>query len=181
MPNKINNLKRCSICKNQKHIKYFPLVDPFNEFDSRRFTFCIPCFSLYLRNQPDHPLFEVYAKLGKRRRCPEYLTVVECSFRRAIKRKAMPVWADKVRISAIYMKASKLSQGSNTKHHVDHIVPLISPIICGLHIPSNLQILTETENLKKGNRFDMDAVTVLMKKDWGSLPQQHSTDMNSRL
>ena len=35
---------------------------------------------------------------------------------------------------------------------VDHIVPLKNPIVCGLHVESNLQVIPELENIRKGNR-----------------------------
>jgi 5-methylcytosine-specific restriction endonuclease McrA len=39
---------------------------------------------------------------------------------------------------------------------VDHIIPLNHPLVCGLHVWDNLQILTKSANRSKRNKFDPD-------------------------
>ena len=66
---------------------------------------------------------------------------------RAQKLKATPAWVDRSEIEKIYSKASDLGL------HVDHIVPLQNPLVPGLHVPWNLQLLTPEKNKSKGNRI----------------------------
>lgn len=74
------------------------------------------------------------------------------SYRRALKKQATPLWADHTAINAIYAEAARLEKNTKIKYHVDHIYPLTSPYMCGLHVAENLQILTEKENCSKSNR-----------------------------
>jgi len=65
--------------------------------------------------------------------------------RRANKKTQTPQWADLCKINQIYQECPP-------GFHVDHIYPLKSNYLCGLHIETNLQILTEKQNLIKNNR-----------------------------
>lgn len=73
--------------------------------------------------------------------------------RRTQKLKAKPSWADDKAINMIYEKARELTKKTGIVHHVDHIIPLNSDTVCGLHVDYNLQIISALENLKKGNRL----------------------------
>ena len=74
-------------------------------------------------------------------------TAAKAAKRRAIKLQAIPPWADLEKIKEFY-------QNCPEGHHVDHIVPLRHPLVCGLHVSENLQYLTAEENLKKGNTWE---------------------------
>ena len=71
--------------------------------------------------------------------------------RRATKLQAIPSWANKEHIDSIYYLAS-INRKAGHDVNVDHIVPLQSKLVCGLHCESNLQLLRGSDNMTKGNR-----------------------------
>jgi hypothetical protein len=75
------------------------------------------------------------------------------SARRAEEFKATPRWADKTSIRKFYKEAADRTKTTGEKYEVDHIVPLKSEIVCGLHCEQNLQVIKKNENASKGNRW----------------------------
>lgn len=83
-------------------------------------------------------------------------------WRRAQKLRATPAWANKFFIEEAYDLAARrtaIKCGGYAKWHVDHIVPLKSKIVCGLHVERNLQVIPAVQNMAKSNRYwpDMPA------------------------
>lgn len=70
---------------------------------------------------------------------------------RAQTRRATPAWADRKAIAAVYAEAKRLTRETGELHVVDHIVPKISKLVCGLHVPTNLRVVHWAENSAKGN------------------------------
>lgn len=74
------------------------------------------------------------------------------SRRDAEKLRATPAWANRFFIEEAYDLARRLSEVFGFPWHVDHIVPLRSKWVCGLHTELNLRVIPAQENIRKGNR-----------------------------
>ena len=72
--------------------------------------------------------------------------------RRAAEIQATPIWAELDKIKVLYDKVAWLESLTGLKYHVDHVVPLNSKKVCGLHVWANLQILEVGVNLSKSNK-----------------------------
>ncbi len=78
---------------------------------------------------------------------------IKCAEYRARKIGATPPWADKKEIAKYYRLSRQKTIETGVKHNVDHIVPLKSDVVCGLHVPWNLAVITAAENFAKGNKL----------------------------
>ena len=71
--------------------------------------------------------------------------------------RATPPWLTELhfdQMEIFYDAAAKLTKEFGVKMQVDHLVPIHGKIVCGLHVPWNLQVLTAEENMKKHNKLE---------------------------
>lgn len=76
--------------------------------------------------------------------------------RRRKHKNATPPWLtrkQKGEIRQLYEMAITMTKTTGEQYVVDHIIPLRSPDVCGLHVPWNLRVITQEENLKKSNKI----------------------------
>lgn len=77
--------------------------------------------------------------------------------RKAKLQNAMPKWlteSDLLHIKCKYQVASMLSKNTGEQWHVDHIIPINGKFVSGLHVPSNLRVITAKENYLKQNKYE---------------------------
>lgn len=94
------------------------------------------------------------------------------AFRRAIKRNAMPKWAEHPKHKKVFLRIYRKSAIKNhfassygrTQgfYHVDHIVPLAGENVCGLMVPWNLHVIPAVINLAKS--------TIIVEEWHGKMP-----------
>lgn len=73
--------------------------------------------------------------------------------RYAQKLKATPSWANQFFIDEMYRLAHLRSKLTGIKWSVDHIVPLKSKTVCGLHVEHNLRVIPWSVNMAKKNSY----------------------------
>ena len=79
--------------------------------------------------------------------------------RRRKHRQATPPWLtrrQKTEMRAMYQIAITMSKTTGERYVVDHIWPLRSDFVSGLHVPWNLRVVTPEENALKSNKLPGD-------------------------
>ena len=162
----INNpIKKCNKCVKTKELEHF--VKDCNSKDGRH-SICIKCKTEYDINYRKCNPKKVKEKRDRYfKKYPEVVRAKDAK-RRASKKHATPKWVCKLQkeeIKNLYKKAILLEKESGIKYHIDHIIPLSGKDVCGLHVPWNLTILEDSENILKSNRFDGTYENISWKED----------------
>jgi hypothetical protein len=136
----------CRSCHNKQNL--IKCVGCGEEKPHKAKEMCCSC--LYTANR-EHNINNArrWAQNNKDKRCG-YIAK-----RKAIKLNQTPDWLTEdhlKQIDEVYKESSRLTEETDSKHHVDHIFPLQGKKERGLHVPWNLQILTESENTSKHNK-----------------------------
>lgn len=76
----------------------------------------------------------------------------------SLRKEATPAWADPDAIKKIYLERASLTEETGVLHHVDHIIPLRHPLVCGLHVETNLQVVPAADNWRKHNSYSVDGL-----------------------
>lgn len=79
----------------------------------------------------------------------------------AMRRYATPGWANKNVIKKLYEEAQQLTKETGIRHEVDHIIPIKHPMVCGLHVETNLRVISAMLNLRKSNFWQADPMDVI--------------------
>lgn len=97
------------------------------------------------------------AKAKRWRESNPHKVTYHAAKRRADVENRTPFWLTEIDfklMSDIYAEAKRISFKTGEIYHVDHIIPLRGKKVSGLNVPSNLQILSASENLKKTNKYE---------------------------
>jgi hypothetical protein len=114
------------------------------------------CFSddctsgVFAKNLCKQCYMQVWAKENPHKIC------AMASKRRASIKKRTPNWLtddDLWMIEEAYDLAQKRTKLLGFAWHVDHIIPLHGKNVCGLHVPSNLQVIPAISNQRKSSSF----------------------------
>jgi len=102
------------------------------------------------------PYEEIHrCKIKHKKDNPEYYKALT-SVRKRRHKAATPPWItpeQKLQMRQMYLEAQRLTKLTGERYVVDHVVPLINDVVCGLHVPWNLRVMTQEENLKKSNKL----------------------------
>lgn len=164
-------MKTCIHCKTVKPIDHFY---KHKRMADGHINVCKPCRDAYVKAWQEKNLsrrHEIANAWGKRNCDPVKKAasfsrwyakakdngayarmVVRGSARRALEKRATPAWANQFFMAEIYDISHRRTKVTGTLWHTDHIIPLKSDLVCGLHVEHNLACIPAFTNRSKSNR-----------------------------
>lgn len=143
-------MKICRLCEVEK-----PLSE-FYKHPTGKFGVKSKCKSCYNAAQKEYYSENKEARTAYQRKWnkahPEHFRNKKAQ-RRSRERVSRLSKEDRRHIQGLYRLAKLYGWITGEPWHVDHIVPLNGSNVCGLHLPSNLQVVPAKYNLKKGASF----------------------------
>jgi hypothetical protein len=144
-PGRLSHDCRCRACQNKGRAKRYQKRNKDAVRASNRARYLIK------REEPGY--LEAKAAYAREwRKTNHHITRKNRADRRARLAKATPAWANQEAIDKIYALAAHQKSLTGDNVHVDHIVPLTSHLVCGLHTEQNLRIVVGEFNSYKSNR-----------------------------
>jgi hypothetical protein len=92
-----------------------------------------------------------YVRAYKKKNRPVF--TADTARRRVKRARATPTWANEFFIKEAYRLAALRTQITGFRWEVDHLVPIRSKLVCGLHVEHNLAVIPESQNRSKSNRI----------------------------
>lgn len=74
---------------------------------------------------------------------------------------ATPPWVSHKEMMALQVEKLRISEQSGIRHVLDHVVPLNHPMVCGLNVPWNIQVVPYWHNSRKSNNYSPDQLELI--------------------
>ena len=142
-----SGVKECSLCGVEQSMSQFHMRTRKRKDGS---TYKVPYSHCKTCRRTDNKKQEHTVQGKKRKRA-------NTAVRSKRTREATPSWLtseQKQDIAAIYEHMRDCRAVTGEDYHVDHIVPLKGEVVCGLHVPWNLQVIPAYVNMSKSNSLD---------------------------
>lgn len=68
---------------------------------------------------------------------------------------SMPEWVDRAEMRRLEALAARLTLQTGIPHELNHIIPISHPLVCGLTVPWNMEVVTRKVNAAYSNCFDL--------------------------
>lgn len=75
---------------------------------------------------------------------------------------ATPPWVNHKEMLQLHKLKLQMTQMTGIEHVLDHVIPLKHPMVCGLNVPWNLQVLTRAQNAAKSNNWCPDQLELFV-------------------